>query len=61
MLEGATGRRYANLRAEGLWSRIGAEHDAFVIVKLSSLPKALEPGVTRDHHRAFASVTAALA
>ena len=164
VFERATGRRYADLLAEGLWSRIGAEHDAFVtvdeagfacanggvsvsmrdlarfgylvlnggsvaahracspawvariragadpqlmratdfgreypegsyrtqwwitgdessafegrgiygqflwidptagvvIVKLSTLPKALEPGVTRDHHRAFASVAAAL-
>jgi hypothetical protein len=164
VLERATGRRYADLLAEGLWSRIGAEHDAFVtvdetgfacanggvsvsmrdlarfgylvlnggsvgahqacspawaagiragadpkllratdfgrefpegsycaqwwitgdetsafesrgiygqflwidptadivIVKLSSLPKALEPIVTRDHQRAFASVAAAL-
>ena len=32
-----------------------------VIVKLSSLPKALDTVVTRDHHRAFASVAAALA
>jgi len=31
-----------------------------VIVKLSSLPKALDPTVTRDHHRAFASIAAAL-
>ena len=32
-----------------------------VIVKLSSLPKALDPIVTGDHHRAFASIAAALA
>ena len=31
-----------------------------VIAKLSSLPKALDPVVTRDHHRAFASIAAAL-
>jgi len=32
-----------------------------VIVKLSSLPKALDPAITRDHHRAFAAVAAAVA
>jgi CubicO group peptidase (beta-lactamase class C family) len=31
-----------------------------VVVKLSSLPEALDPTVTRDHHRAFASIAAAL-
>jgi 6-aminohexanoate-oligomer exohydrolase len=31
-----------------------------VIVKLSSLPNALDPGVTHDHHRAFEAVVAAL-
>ena len=31
-----------------------------VIVKLSSLPNALDPGITRDHHHAFAAVVAAL-
>jgi 6-aminohexanoate-oligomer exohydrolase len=31
-----------------------------VIVKLSSLPNALDPGITRDHHHAFAGVVAAL-
>ena len=31
-----------------------------VIVKLSSLPEALDPIVTSDHHRAFASIAAAL-
>ncbi len=32
-----------------------------VVAKLSSLPKALDPLVTRDHHRAFAAIAAALA
>lgn len=32
-----------------------------VFVKLSSLPQALDPAVTRDHHRAFRSLAAALA
>ena len=32
-----------------------------VIVKLSSLPRALDAVVTRDHQRAFASIAAALA
>lgn len=32
-----------------------------VIVKLSSLPIALDPTITRDHHRAFASVATAVA
>ena len=31
-----------------------------VIVKLSSLPGALDPDVTSDHHRAFAALAAAL-
>ncbi|HVM56115.1 MAG TPA: serine hydrolase [Gaiellaceae bacterium] len=41
-----------------IWVDPGAD---VVIVKLSSLPKALDPVVTRDHHRAFRSVAAALA
>lgn len=32
VLERATGRRYPEFLAETLWSRIGAEHDAFVTV-----------------------------
>ena len=32
-----------------------------VIVKLSSLPRALEPGVTPEHHRVFAAIIDALA
>jgi CubicO group peptidase (beta-lactamase class C family) len=32
VLERATGRRYPDLLSDELWSRIGAEHDAFVTV-----------------------------
>ncbi len=32
VLERATGRRYSELLGECLWSRLGAEHDAFVTV-----------------------------
>ncbi len=34
---------------------------SLVIVKLSSLPRPLDQAVTRDHHRAFHALTAALA
>ncbi len=35
VLERATGRRYTELLADHLWSRLGAEHDAFVTVDTS--------------------------
>jgi CubicO group peptidase (beta-lactamase class C family) len=34
---------------------------SLVIVKFSSLPRALDPAVTADHHRAFRSLAAAIA
>lgn len=40
VLEKVTGRGYAELLASDLWSRIGAEHDAFVTVDRSGFPMA---------------------
>jgi CubicO group peptidase (beta-lactamase class C family) len=40
ILERVTGRRYAALLSEDLWSRIGAEHDAYVTVDRSGFPMA---------------------
>lgn len=34
---------------------------SLVIVKFSSLPRALDPAVTADHHRAFRSLAAVIA
>ena len=57
-----TGNEAGALESRGiygqfLWVDPGAD---VVIVKLSSLPRALDPNVTRDHHRAFAAIAAAL-
>ena len=40
VLERATGRRYPDILEDELWSRIGAEHDAFVTVDESGFASA---------------------
>ena len=40
ILERVSGHPYAELLSEGLWSRIGAEHDAFVTIDKSGFPMA---------------------
>jgi 6-aminohexanoate-oligomer exohydrolase len=40
VLERVTGRGYAQLLASDLWSRIGAQHDAYVTVDRSGFPMA---------------------
>lgn len=55
---GATGALESRgIYGQFLWIDPAAD---VVIVKLSSLPRALDPIVTRDHQRAFASIAAAL-
>ena len=57
VLERATGRRYPELLGDALWSRVGAEHDAFITVdpagfalrerrhvRLAARPRALRLG-----------------
>ena len=58
-----TGNETGALESRGIYGQflwIDPAADV-VIVKLSSLPRALDPIVTRDHQRAFASIAAALA
>lgn len=40
VVERVTGRRYAAVLAEEVWSRLGAEHDAFVTVDAAGFPAA---------------------
>ena len=58
MTGGEAGAFAVGIYGQFLWIDPAAD---VVIVKLSSLPTALEPGVTADHHRVFAAVVAAVA